>query len=675
MTNDTSKRDPTALHSQGALLSQFKERKSRRCNSWEQFTWFDMYNGMYGSPFPKLNPRVPYKTALERAGFEVNKGGNPHQNTHSNDHSVHFRGYGTGGQPSMSMGNEASNIDNLNTNIYVHDITNNTNSNTHTNLIVPNVQIHITAPSETSTVVTSHNSKIQLNSSSNNNNNKDSSNSLFDFEQTRNVVSRMDPIEKSFHMLTQRDSDCELSTIDNNDNGRENKDTENSNDNDQNLKYCESKIKTVDFKPNDNLHVSMHPDDETIPLRWNSDKNIDRGEKHASGNVANHIDSTVISNSIESQSSTNMNVEQLIAQLDDVSFSRNAKLNPPTSINNNNSCNSGGVDGSLNPGDGFKLKKSSAYLSGFPNHKLETSKPQLNTDSIHKNGLHSNIISSTSDNILPQNITVNTAIKSNDKENINISGQDMDVNVYENDINKNKYNDSSSIIGTTPTFYKFKQNINPSFYSSSTSLLLPREDQPTSKLNNNSDSGGDGCNNCDSLTNSGNRTKYPPGEGPCRTCGLEIVTKGVYSKKPGELSGQWHKKCFKCTDCNIIFNKLIPCYILNDMPYCQRHYHENNHSICKECNDVIEGECLENDKKERYHVNCLKCFLCKRVITQDYFIFNDEIPLCSNHDMDSLISKGLTLSNNNDEFQSQSTQKENTVRKRRTRLINFQEQL
>lgn len=636
---------------------------------------------MYGSPFPKLNPRVPYKTALERAGFEVNKGGSTNQNIHSNDHSGHSRDCGTGVQRDMAMGNKASNADCLNANLRIGNMINtnviynknndNNNAKTHVNPIVRNVQIQTTAPSETFTVVTSHNSTIRSNN--NNYNNKDSSTSLFDFKQAKKTDVEMNPIEKSFHMLTQRDLDHESNAMHNRDNG-ENEKIEDNLDNNENLKYRGSKTKSVDFKPNDILHISMHSDDETIPLKWNSDNNIDRYENHTDINVGNHIDSTVLSSPIESQSSTNMNVEQLIAQLDDVSFSRNAKLNPSISINNDN--NGFGVDGDslLNPGDGFRLKKSSAYLSGFPNNKLGTKKPYLNTDSLYINGPYTNTISPISDDILSQNINMNTDIDVNDKENFNVFEKNMDRSVYKSDTNKNNYSDSSSIVGTTPTFYKFKQNINSSFYSSSTSLLSPREDQPTS-IPSNTNACGSGRDNIGLLVISGNRTKYPPGEGPCRTCGLEIVTKGIYAKKPGELSGQWHKKCFKCTDCEIIFNKLIPCYILNDMPYCQRHYHENNNSICKSCNGFIEGECLENDKKERYHVNCLKCFLCKRAITQDYFIFNDKIPLCGNHDMDFLISNGLTSSNDKDKSKLQLTQKENTVRKRRTRLINFQEQL
>lgn len=619
---------------------------------------------MYGSPFPKLNPRVPYKTALERAGFEVNKGVNHNQTIHSNYHNEHFNGYGTAVHHGMVMSNKESKRDGLDTKPYVYNTTpsttnNYTNNNNSTksqvNSTVSNVQIQITSPSDTSTIITEHNSKIRANI----NNNKDSSASLFKFEQTRNTTSEINPIEKSFNMLTQRDSVYESNTVNNNNHNN----ASDSYGNDKDLNYRESKVKSLDFKPNNNLHVSIHPGDEIIPLKWNTNNDIDTCEDNTDTHDSDHFDFTLNSNSIQSQSNTNMNVEHLIAQLDDVSFSRNAKLNPPTTANNSSG------DGLLNPGGDFRLKKSSAYLSGFPQN---ITKPRLNIDSIYKDNPYSKTVSSTSNGMSPQSITIDTTIESDDKENISKSGENIDSNAFEYDINKGKNNDLSSTTGTTPIFYNFKQNISSGFYSSSTSLLSPKEDQLATKSKCN-DSGGGGSN-FNSMSDPKDRKKYPPGEGPCRTCGLAIVTKGVYSKKPGELSGQWHKKCFKCTDCDIIFNKLIPCYILNDMPYCQKHYHENNNSICKVCNKFIEGECLENDKKERYHVNCLRCFICKKTITQDYFIFNDVIPLCGNHDMDSLILNGLTLPNNNDKYQLQLTQGENKVSKRRTRLINFQEE-
>ena len=161
--------------------------------------------------------------------------------------------------------------------------------------------------------------------------------------------------------------------------------------------------------------------------------------------------------------------------------------------------------------------------------------------------------------------------------------------------------------------------------------------------------------------------KQKPGKGPCRKCNLEITHKPIFSKNNNELSGQWHRACFQCTRCDIKFNKITPCYILADQPYCQQHFHEENNSICKTCNKFIEGECLENDKRERFHVACLLCFLCKAPTSDEYFIFNGEVPICGNHDVDALLRDGLTRENT----QTTQYQDNNTLSKRRTRLINF----
>ena len=161
--------------------------------------------------------------------------------------------------------------------------------------------------------------------------------------------------------------------------------------------------------------------------------------------------------------------------------------------------------------------------------------------------------------------------------------------------------------------------------------------------------------------------KYPPGEGPCRNCGLEIHGKKIFSKNDNELSGQWHRECFRCVKCDIKFNKSIPCYILDDTPYCQQHFHEENNSICKICKKFIEGKCLENDKLERFHVHCLNCAICHEQIYDDYYIFNGELPLCLNHDIDKLLKEGLTGNN----LVIEPDTKNDKIAKRRTRLIDF----
>lgn len=126
--------------------------------------------------------------------------------------------------------------------------------------------------------------------------------------------------------------------------------------------------------------------------------------------------------------------------------------------------------------------------------------------------------------------------------------------------------------------------------------------------------------------NNSNQVYYPPGEGPCRKCGLPILEgeKKIWSKD-NQLSGQWHRACFGCHECNAKFNKGSSCYVYNDQPYCERHFHELNGSLCKVCNRGVEGECLQNEVNEVFHIDCLKCVICGLNVKGDYFIFRNEV--------------------------------------------------
>ncbi|ODV95266.1 hypothetical protein PACTADRAFT_33844 [Pachysolen tannophilus NRRL Y-2460] len=120
--------------------------------------------------------------------------------------------------------------------------------------------------------------------------------------------------------------------------------------------------------------------------------------------------------------------------------------------------------------------------------------------------------------------------------------------------------------------------------------------------------------------------KYPAGKGPCRRCGLNIIGKSIWSKD-GQLSGRWHRDCFSCHNCAMVFDKGSNCYVIQDHPYCEQHFHELNDSLCHICTKGIEGQCLENENKEKFHPGCLTCHKCGEFITRDYFIV-DQMPLC-----------------------------------------------
>lgn len=156
----------------------------------------------------------------------------------------------------------------------------------------------------------------------------------------------------------------------------------------------------------------------------------------------------------------------------------------------------------------------------------------------------------------------------------------------------------------------------------------------------------------------------PPGTGPCRTCHQVVNETGRGAEKPiysksGELSGQWHRGCFSCTylGCGVTFNKNVACYALLDNAFCQRHYHLLNGTLCQSCGNAIEGECIENELKQKWHVSCLKCSKCHQGISNDYFLIANEIvcekdaPVVISH-----LEKGGMLSSEK-------------IEKRRTRLL------
>ncbi|SMN17903.1 similar to Saccharomyces cerevisiae YKR090W PXL1 LIM domain-containing protein that localizes to sites of polarized growth [Maudiozyma saulgeensis] len=143
------------------------------------------------------------------------------------------------------------------------------------------------------------------------------------------------------------------------------------------------------------------------------------------------------------------------------------------------------------------------------------------------------------------------------------------------------------------------------------------------------------------------KMKWPTGMGPCRFCEEEIITnfdkrnkslKPIYAK---ELHGQWHRGCFKCSDCSIKLDRHNQCYVYDDEPYCQLHYHEHNGSLCNICQGIIEGECLENHKRERFHIKCMECYVCNTLITNDYTLINGTVPICKEHDLETLAEQGI----------------------------------
>lgn len=124
--------------------------------------------------------------------------------------------------------------------------------------------------------------------------------------------------------------------------------------------------------------------------------------------------------------------------------------------------------------------------------------------------------------------------------------------------------------------------------------------------------------------------RHPPtaNKGNCRGCGDLIHGKSV-SSADGRLTGRYHKLCFVCQTCQQAF-QTADFYVMNNQPYCARHYHELNDSLCTNCDRGIEGQYLETELQQKFHPHCFSCQECHIILRDDYFEFNGKT-LCEQH--------------------------------------------
>lgn len=94
-------------------------------------------------------------------------------------------------------------------------------------------------------------------------------------------------------------------------------------------------------------------------------------------------------------------------------------------------------------------------------------------------------------------------------------------------------------------------------------------------------------------------------KGSCRGCGELICGKSV-SSADGRLTGRYHRPCFVCQTCKEPF-QTTDFYVISNHPYCARHYHQLNDSLCTMCDRGIEGQYLETEVKQKYHPCCFTC--------------------------------------------------------------------
>ncbi|KAF9405074.1 hypothetical protein BGZ94_003771 [Podila epigama] len=103
----------------------------------------------------------------------------------------------------------------------------------------------------------------------------------------------------------------------------------------------------------------------------------------------------------------------------------------------------------------------------------------------------------------------------------------------------------------------------------------------------------------------------------CRGCGLPVDKEAVCAQD-GKLEGKWHAACFGCHACKKPFpNKSF--YVYDNAPYCRRHYHKMNNSLCRGCDTPIEGPCAQTIEGWRFHPDCFCCVECRTPLTDVYY--------------------------------------------------------
>ncbi|KAF9315606.1 hypothetical protein BG003_002870 [Podila horticola] len=108
----------------------------------------------------------------------------------------------------------------------------------------------------------------------------------------------------------------------------------------------------------------------------------------------------------------------------------------------------------------------------------------------------------------------------------------------------------------------------------------------------------------------------------CRGCGLPVEKEAVCAQD-GKLEGKWHAACFGCQTCKKPFpDKSF--YVYGDAPYCRRHYHKLNNSLCKSCDQPIEGPCAQTMEGWRFHPGCFSCVECRTPLTDIYYNFENQ---------------------------------------------------
>ncbi|KAI8992149.1 hypothetical protein BDF20DRAFT_810889, partial [Mycotypha africana] len=109
----------------------------------------------------------------------------------------------------------------------------------------------------------------------------------------------------------------------------------------------------------------------------------------------------------------------------------------------------------------------------------------------------------------------------------------------------------------------------------------------------------------------------------CRAC-QKPVEKNAVSAADGKMKGKWHLECFGCHYCRSPFPENT-FYVFEELPYCKRHYHKLNGSLCKRCGDGIEGHCAFTPENWKFHPRCFTCEACHKRMDDEYYVANGRI--------------------------------------------------
>lgn len=102
----------------------------------------------------------------------------------------------------------------------------------------------------------------------------------------------------------------------------------------------------------------------------------------------------------------------------------------------------------------------------------------------------------------------------------------------------------------------------------------------------------------------------------CPSCTEPVESQGVRSRDPS-LEGVYHRACFVCSHQGCVAPLVAggEHYAFHSKPYCARHYHEEAGTLCRICDQGVEGAARVSGGTV-YHQSCLACQFTPELIGQ-----------------------------------------------------------